>query len=92
MCPKDAEGMTKCSCPAHLSQNLGSLRYMTILFQELYFTFRMPDGRTIKEKITVTDTEEDIIVLGQDTRIIYDYKKVHSRVLSRLQYGMNDVF
>ena len=51
----------------------------------------MPDGSTIKEKITVTDTEEDIIVLGQDTRIIYDYKKVQSRVLSRLQYGMNDV-
>ena len=64
---------------------------MTILFQESYFTFHMPDGSTIKEKITVTDTEEDIIVLGQDTRIIYDYKKVQSRVLSRLQYGMNDV-
>ena len=37
----------------------------------------MPDGRTINEKITVTESEEDITVLDEDTRIIYDYNKVH---------------
>ena len=36
----------------------------------------MPDGTSIKEKVTVAGAEEDITVLGQDTRIIYDYSKV----------------
>ena len=37
----------------------------------------MPDGRTINEKVTVTESEEDITVIGEGTRIIYDYNKVY---------------
>ena len=55
----------------------------------------MPDGRTINEKITVTESEEDITVLGEDTRIIYDYNKVYVclskvlpvKILIRLRAG-----
>lgn len=43
--------------------------------KESYYTFRFPDGTTIREKITFTNTEEDINVLGRGTRIIYDYSK-----------------
>ena len=36
----------------------------------------MPDGTVINEKITVTGSEEDVTVLGHDTRIVFDYSKV----------------
>lgn len=59
--------------------------------QESFFTFRMPDGTSIKEKVTVAGAEEDITVLGQDTRIIYDYSKGYM-VMRTKDDGVNKCF
>ncbi|XP_053404633.1 uncharacterized protein LOC123553946 [Mercenaria mercenaria] len=46
----------------------------TCRLEDYSFVFHTRDGETIEETITVTDTEEDIM-LSNGTRIIYDFER-----------------
>ena len=50
----------------------------------------MPDGNVINEKITVTGSEEDVTVLGHDTRIVFDYSKVR-HILDKINNTLGNI-